>query len=121
MLRTPIYVNLEHKAIIEDYLLLVVGSITEVTGSNKEKYNDFIDVSNIIIEHHNNYQKCTNTGNWLDFLSIIPTNFSIMISGFLAGYENKRNRIKCRQFRVLLSDYAFSVVERLQKIKPTLE
>ena len=71
----------------------------------------------MIIEYHNGYRKGTDEGNFTDFLSIIPTNYSCMVSGFLAGFENKENRKEVRMYRFMLSDYAHEVVSDLENLK----
>tara|TARA_R100000458_G_scaffold55931_1_gene60367 strand:- start:8306 stop:8668 length:363 start_codon:yes stop_codon:yes gene_type:complete len=116
MLKKPVYANIQHQIILQDYFDLILTSINEVT-EQESKVKDFIDVANVIIDHHNNYRKGTHEGNWLDFLSIIPTHFSIMISGYLCGLETKENRKEVRAYRLLLSDYGFTLVDRLQKIQ----
>ena len=122
MIKKAICINHEHTIIVKDYINLIIDCIDDVTGKNESKFEDFIDVSNIIINHHNNYN-LTNlkTGNFLDFMSIIPTNFSIMTSGFLAGIETQKNRKKCRAYRLMLSDYAFRMIEDLEKLTVTSE
>lgn len=121
MLKKPIYANYQHEAIVKEYLALIINSIDDLTGKNEEKFNDFLDVCNIIIDYHNKYKMHATKGNYHDFLSIIPTNFSIMTTGFLCGFETKRNRKKTRAYRFMLSDIAFKVVEDLEKIKPDIE
>ena len=120
MLKKPVYASIQHEVILQEYFDLILVSIKEVT-EEKSKVKDFIDVGNIIIDHHNNYRKGTHDGNWLDFLSIIPTHFSIMISGYLCGIETKENRKEVRAYRMLLSDYGFTLIDRLSKIKPENE
>ena len=113
----PIYASIQHEIIIKKYLDLVYTSIKDVCKDDKERYKDFKDIGKLIIEYHNNYRKGTNEGNYIDFLSIIPINYSCMISGFLAGYETDYNRKEVRMYRFLLSDYAFDVVEDLEHLK----
>lgn len=95
----------------------VITAVAEVTKRNTSKFNDFIDVANIIIEHHNSYKHDMSEGNFYDFMSIIPTNMSVAIQGFMAGIETKRNSVKVRAYRVMLTNYAFDLVNSLGKIK----
>ena len=78
----PVCLNIEHEILLNDYLKSIDLYIEDVT-STKEKYEDFLEISNIIIEHHNNYQS-NNLGhaNYSDFMSIIPTHFSCMVNGY---------------------------------------
>tara|TARA_R100000781_G_scaffold106547_1_gene70594 strand:- start:33 stop:386 length:354 start_codon:yes stop_codon:yes gene_type:complete len=112
----PIYINQQHEVIIQTYLDVINDSIKEVTTISK--YNDFQDIANIIIEYHNQYSNEKNTGNFYDFLMIIPINFSTMVSGFFCGLENKSNATKVRIHRHLLYNYGIKVIEDLRKLKP---
>ena len=117
MLLKPISISQEHKVILQAYLDLIQASIKEVTKDDKEKYNNFIDISNIIIEHHNNYRDNLQTGNYLDFMNIIPTNFTCLVNGFLTGLEDKENRKKVIMYRHMLSEYSFRMIDDLQNLK----
>ena len=50
-------------------------------------------------------------------MSIIPTNLSIAVQGFMAGIETKRNSIKVRAYRLMLTNYAYELVTELDKIQ----
>tara|TARA_R110000737_G_scaffold312040_1_gene321244 strand:+ start:9041 stop:9328 length:288 start_codon:yes stop_codon:yes gene_type:complete len=89
----------------------------DCTGSNKSKYNDFIDICNLVIEYHNEYRTGTDTGNLYDFLGIIPTNIGIAAQGFLAGLENRRNVITVRAYRYMLTNAAYKLVDDLEDIQ----
>ena len=117
MFKKPIYVDYKHEIIIQSYLDIIFVSIKELVGSDESKLKEFIDVANIIIEHHNNYRTATNEGNYLDFMSIIPTNFTAMLNGFLTGIENKDNAGSVRIYKQILTDYAYRVVKDLEHIK----
>ena len=56
MLLKPISINYQHKVALELYLDMITTTIEDITN-NDSKYKDFIDVCNIIIEHHNCYRK----------------------------------------------------------------
>ena len=115
----PIYVNKEHEIIIEKYLDTVC-SFAEQCAS-KPKYLNYLDVLDSIIEYHNEYKISTHTGNWLDFLLIIPINVTTMTNGFFAGIENKRNIAQLRTYQMLLSEIIIDVISKLRDIKPTSE
>jgi|TARA_R110000851_G_C13102234_1_gene568791 hypothetical protein len=110
-------ISYEHKVLIERYCSTVTETIKIITGTNASKYNDFIDVANIIIEHHNTYKHGMSAGNFYDFMSIIPTNLSIAVQGFLAGYETKRNRAKVRAYRLVLNNLAYDLILDMEEIK----
>jgi hypothetical protein len=110
-------INYQHQVLLDKYLNTVISTIAACTGRNTSKLNDFIDVANIIIEHHNTYKHDLSAGNYLDFMSIIPTNMSIAIQGFMAGIETKRNSVKIRAYRLMLTNYAFDLVKDLETIK----
>tara|TARA_R100001530_G_scaffold123496_2_gene91442 strand:- start:1032 stop:1388 length:357 start_codon:yes stop_codon:yes gene_type:complete len=112
----PIYVNHHHQIIIETYLRAVFDSINEIID-DPSKIADFKDISDIIIEYHNDYSDVKKTGNFHDFLMIIPINFSIMINGFLCGYENKSNATVIRIHRTLLQNFGLKVIDDLKTIK----
>ena len=118
VLKKPICISLEHSVLVKDYLTSLVDAIEDVTGTNEAKFKDYLDVMNIVIEHHNGYKNhLDEQANFYDFMSIIPTNMSVMTTGFLAGIETKRNAKKVRAYRVFLNNYAFDMVERLNKLK----
>tara|TARA_Y100001938_G_C8031370_1_gene400826 strand:+ start:680 stop:1048 length:369 start_codon:yes stop_codon:yes gene_type:complete len=117
MLLKPVCVNYEHEIFIHEYLELVISSI-EIITKNDEKYKDFIDVSNIIIEHHNNYKSdALNFANYQDFLSLIPTHFSCMVNGYLTGIENEENKHSVRVYKELLSQAGYRLIEKIETIK----
>ena len=50
-----IFASGEHQAIIEVYMMMCQEFAKEV--SSKSRYNNYIDVTNTIVEYHNNYGK----------------------------------------------------------------
>ena len=56
MLKKPVYVNYQHEIAVEAYFDLVYVTIKEICGQDTNKFEDFIYICNIIIEHHNNYK-----------------------------------------------------------------
>ena len=117
MFKKPIYINYKHEIIVQAYLDLLETSVKELCGSDKNKLNAFIEVADVIIDHHNNYKAGTHEGNYSDFMSIIPTNFTAMVSGFLVGHENKENTRSVEIYRQILLDYAYRLVKDLETIK----
>ena len=113
----PVCLSIEHEILINDYLEAIDLYIEDIT-STKEKYKNFLEISDIIIEHHNNYQS-NNLGqaNYNDFLSIIPTHFTCMVNGYLTGLENKRNRKKVRLYRHVISEKAHELLEDIAKLE----
>ena len=73
----PIYVNKEHEIIIEKYLDTVCSFAEQC--SSKNKFNNYLDVLEQIIEYHNEYKIAAHTGNWSDFLLIIPINAQLQV------------------------------------------
>mgnify|MGYP003679594616 FL=1 len=117
MLLKPISINYQHEIALQVYLDMITTSIKDVT-KNEEKYKDFIDVANIIIEHHNNYRKDVLVlANYQDFISLIPTHFTAMLNGYLTGLENEKNRNSVRLYKHLLSEEAYNFIEKVQDLK----
>jgi len=117
----PIYASIQHEIIIKKYLDLIFTSMQDICRNDKARYKDLKDISELIIDYHNNYRKGTTEGNYIDFLSIIPINFSCMISGFLAGFETEKNKKEVRMYRFMLSDYAHEVIADLEKLQLEVE
>ena len=117
MLLNPISLNYRHEIILRKYLDNVLTYIKEVTP-DEDRYQEFIDVANIIIEHHNNYRSdVLATANYQDFMSLIPTHFTAMINGYLTGIENEKNRNSVRVYKHILSEEAYNYIDKIQDIK----
>ncbi len=117
MLLKPISINYQHEIALQVYLDMITTTIKDVT-KNEDKYKDFIDVANIIIEHHNNYRKDVLVlANYQDFISLIPTHFTAMLNGYLTGLENEKNRNTVRLYKHLLSEEGYNFIEKVQDIK----
>ncbi len=117
MLLKPISINYQHEIALQVYLDMITATIKDVT-KNEDKYKDFIDVANIIIEHHNNYRKDVLVlANYQDFISLIPTHFTAMVSGYLTGLENEKNRNTVRLYKHLLSEEGYNFIDKVQDIK----
>ena len=117
MLLKPISINYQHEIALQVYLDMITATIKDVT-KNEDKYKDFIDVANIIIEHHNNYRKDVLVlANYQDFISLIPTHFTAMVNGYLTGLENEKNRNTVRLYKQLLSEEGYNFIDKVQDIK----
>ena len=117
MLLKPISINYQHEIALQVYLDMITATIKDVT-KNEDKYKDFIDVANIIIEHHNNYRKDVLVlANYQDFISLIPTHFTAMLNGYLTGIENENNKNSVRLYKHLLSEEAYNFIDKVQHIE----
>ena len=116
MLLKPISINYQHQVALELYLDMITTTIEDITN-NDSKFKDFIDVCNIIIEHHNTYRNdILEIGNYNDFISIIPTHFTAMIQGYLTGLEQEQNRSTIRIYKQLLSQEAYNYIDKVKNI-----
>jgi len=117
MLLKPICLNYKHEIALRVYLEMITTTIKDIT-KDESKYNDFIDVSNIIIDHHNNYKSdVLGVANYQDFISLIPTHFTAMINGYLTGIENETNRSTVRVYKHLLSEEAYNFIDKVQDLE----
>ena len=117
MLLNPICLNYKHEIALRVYLEMITTTIKDIT-KDESKYNDFIDVANIIIDHHNNYKSdVLGVANYQDFISLIPTHFTAMINGYLTGIENETNRSTVRVYKHLLSEEAYNFIDKVQDLE----
>ena len=110
----PIYSSEEHKQIIETYITMCTEFAKDV--STKTRYNNFLDVVDVILEYHNNYGKGVER-NWYDWLMIIPINLSVATNGFFAGLETKTNASIIRAYKVVLSEMVHDVVDKIDALE----
>jgi hypothetical protein len=115
----PIYANDEHRVIIETYITMCKEFAKEV--STKSRYNNYLEVVQIVIEYHNNYGAGTKEENFWDWLMIIPINLSVATNGFFAGVETKSNAAVVRAYRVVLDELVQDTVDKIDKIEPIKE
>ena len=111
----PIYASAEHQLYLEDYMTLMITFVKDV--SPETKYQNFIEVVELIIDYHNGYGKDLEIGNWNDWLMILPINLSVCCNGYFAGIETKRNTKSLRAYRVLLDKYLEDCVNNLKKLE----
>ena len=112
----PIYANDEHRVILETYITMCKEFAKEV--STKNRYNNYLEVVQIIIEYHNNYGTGTKEENFWDWLMIIPINLSVATNGFFAGVETKSNAAVVRAYRVVLDELLQDTANNIDKIEP---
>lgn len=112
----PIYANDEHKVIVETYMRMCLEFAKEV--STKNRYENYLEVVQIIMEYHNNYGSGTKEENFWDWLMIIPINLAVATNGFFAGVETKGNSAIVRAYRLVLDELVQSTVDKIDKIEP---
>ena len=112
----PIYANDEHRVIIETFVNLCKEFTKEV--SNKNRYENYLEVVEIILEYSNHYGEGQRENNFWDWLMIIPINLAVATNGFFAGIETKSNSAVVRAYRVVLDELVQSTVDKIDKIEP---
>ena len=115
-MQKPIYANEQHKNIIETYILMCQKFAEEV--SSKNRYDNYLEVVDVIIEYSNNYGTGVKEGgSFYDWLMVIPINLSVATNGFFAGLETKRNSAVIRTYRVLLEQMIHEVADKLYDLE----
>jgi hypothetical protein len=112
----PIYANNEHRVIIETYITMCKEFAKEV--STKSRYNNYLEVVDIILEYSNHYGEGQREENFWDWLLIIPINLSVATNGFFAGVETRSNAAVVRAYRVVLDELVQDTVNKIDKIEP---
>ena len=112
----PIYANNEHRVIIETYITMCKEFAKEV--STKNRYNNYLEVVEIILEYSNHYGEGQRENNFWDWLLIIPINLSVATNGFFAGVETRSNAAVVRAYRVVLDELVQDTVNKIDKIEP---
>ncbi len=116
----PIYSCIEHEVLIEDYMTSVLNGVLPLVNDNDRKI-EYTEILNAIIEYHNEYGDQYDSGNYYDFLTIIPLQLSIMSSGFLCGISNQDNTLQIQIQKQLIYTKTIQVVENLHKLKTKYE
>ena len=112
----PIYTNTEHEVIVSSYILMIKDFVRDV--ANDTRYNNFLEVLEILYEYHNNYGKGVKENNYWDWLMILPINLSLLTNGFLAAIETKGNSPIVKSYKVLLNEMVQDVVDKIEKLEP---
>tara|TARA_R110000787_G_scaffold12678_5_gene40761 strand:+ start:10627 stop:10983 length:357 start_codon:yes stop_codon:yes gene_type:complete len=111
-----IYANDNHKQAIETYLLMCKEFVKET--STKTKYNNYLEVIDLVLEYHNNYGSGVKENNFWDWLMIIPINVSVATNGYFAALETKSNSAIIRAYKVVLDEMLQETVNSIDEIKP---
>ena len=111
----PIYSSIEHQAHLEEYMTIMFTFVKDLSSENK--YNNFLEVVDLIIDYHNGYGTDVEIGNWNDWLMILPINLSVCCNGYFAGLESKRNCESLRAYKVLLDKYLEDCVNNLSNLE----
>ena len=115
----PIYSSIEHQTIIETYMAMCQGFAKDV--SSKNRYQNYLDVVETILEYHNNYGAGSSEENWYDWLMIIPINMSVATNGFFAGLETNKNRATIRAYKTVLNEMVGDVVTKIDNLEEPSE
>ena len=112
----PIYANTEHEVIISSYIVMIKEFVRDI--ANDTRYNNFLEVLDILVEYLNNYGKGVRENNYWDWVMIMPINLSLVTNGFLAAIETKGNSTIVRSYKILLNELVQDVVEKIEKLEP---
>jgi len=112
----PIYANDKHRVIIETYITMCKEFAKEV--STKSRYNNYLEVVEIILEYSNHYGEGQRENNFWDWMLIIPINLAVATNGFFAGVETRSNSAVVRAYRILLDELTQDTVNKIDKIEP---
>ena len=115
-MRNPIYASKQHEIIIKDYMTMTKEFVKDL--SNETRFNNYLDIFDIVIDYHNNYGSGVKEENWYDWVMILPINISVMTNGYLAAIETKRNSAIVRSYRLILTEMVHDVVEKIEKLEP---
>jgi hypothetical protein len=115
-MQQTIYANEKHKQAIETYLLMCKEFVKET--STKAKYQNYLEVIDLILEYHNSYGIGTKEHNFFDWLMIIPINVSVATNGYFAALETKRNRAIIRAYKVVLDELLHETIDKIDSIEP---
>ena len=115
-MRKTIYANEKHQQAIETYLLMCKEFAKET--STKVRYQNYLEVLDLILEYHNSYGTGNReSGNFFDWLMIIPINVSVATNGYFAALETKGNSAVIRSYKIILDEMLESVVSKIDKLE----
>jgi hypothetical protein len=115
----PIYANDEHRVIIDTYITMCKEFAKEV--STKSRYNNYLEVVEIILEYSNHYGEGQRENNFWDWMLIIPINLAVATNGFFAGVETRSNSAVVRAYRVVLDELVQDTVNKIDSIETIKE
>ena len=115
-MRKPIYASKQHEIIIKDYMAMAKEFVKDL--SNETRFNNYLDIFDVVIDYHNNYGSGVKEDNWHDWVMILPINISVMTNGFLAAIETKRNSALVRSYRLILTEMVHEVVDKIEQLEP---
>jgi len=116
-MQETIYANQKHKQAIETYLLMCKDFVKET--STKARYQNYLEVIDLILEYHNSYGTGTKEHNFFDWLMIIPINVSVATNGYFAALETKGNAAILRTYKVILDELLQETVNMIDLIETT--
>jgi phosphoglycerol transferase MdoB-like AlkP superfamily enzyme len=115
-----VYASQEHQAIIDIYINTCIQFVKDI--ATKNKFNNYLEVVDLVIEYSNGYgQGLKETGNFYDWIMIIPINLSVATSGFFAGIESRNNAATVRAYKVVLEQMLHETVDKINLVEPTNE
>ena len=112
----PIYANEEHRIILETFMTMCLEFAKDV--STESRYENYLEVVQIIIEYHNGYGQGDKENLFWEWLTIIPINLAVATNGFFAGVETRSNAAVVRAYRILLDELTQDTVNKIDKIEP---
>ncbi len=86
-----------------------------------DRYENYLEVLDIIIEYSNAYGATPRESNWWDWLMIIPINLSVMTNGYFAGIETKKNAAVVRSYRLILNELVQDTVNKIDGLETIKE
>ena len=86
--------------------------------STKSRYNNYLEVVDIIIEYHNGYGQGDRENLFWEWLMIIPINLAVATNGFFAGVETRSNAAVVRAYRIILDELTQDTANKIDKIEP---
>jgi len=115
----PIYANEEHRAILETFITMCLEFAKDV--STVDRYENYLEVVEIVTEYHNAYGEGQRENNFWDWLMIIPINLSVATNGFFAGVETKKNAAIVRAYRLVLNELVQDTVDKIDGLETIKE
>ena len=114
-MRKVTYANIEHEILVSTFIQLACDFAKEV--STPTKYQDYLEVLDLIFEYHNNYGTEVERQNWCDWIMIIPINLTVMTNGFFAGIQKKSTRANINAYKIVLDNMLEELVEKVTEMK----